>query len=464
MKKILLMTYLIIFPLLSFSQTNNDNKEKDNVSLNLLNAPNEPAFILMDIEETSIERPTNPNKLLISLKKATNNFSVIPESYGLSFAPALLGWSKYFDYKAFINNDGWQNFAQNSIISIGTTSISKNDSIISRKLSIGFKLAILRGDINTETKEFKEKYYAFKKEGDRIQNETNKKINMILDSDSLYHYHNEKVSTLTENISKLNKSINDLEKKIEDLKQKNNSFESDEQSLSKNKEELETLMTQFVDSKQQRNERKIQIELNVNSEYNEKYKIQLEKLKTDIKNLEYKRIGFFIDLAGGAVWNFPENKFDNGELYKGAAWINFGWNNSIPIIEISGPFSIIGMGRYSGLRKEEYKIKIANTDKDTIKIGNNSYWDLGFKITWDLSKNCTFSGEGINRIPVNNPDLKSEWKVIFNFDYQIQDNVLLTIGLGKGYDKLNQYKTKMNIGDMTAGINLSFGLGSEKNL
>ncbi len=53
--------------------------------------PSAPAFALLDLEPTAIERPTTPRALAVSLISATDQGSMLPQNYALAIAPYWLG-------------------------------------------------------------------------------------------------------------------------------------------------------------------------------------------------------------------------------------------------------------------------------------------------------------------------------------------------------------------------------------
>ena len=65
------------------------------IRLDLLKSPASPAFNILGIAQSDIERPADLNAFALSIQNATNNFTAIPESYAFQIAPFLMGRKKY---------------------------------------------------------------------------------------------------------------------------------------------------------------------------------------------------------------------------------------------------------------------------------------------------------------------------------------------------------------------------------
>ena len=64
-------------------------------SFNSIRTPTSPAFVLLGIEPTAVERPNTPSALAVSILNRTQNLSVLPKDYALEFSPYwLLGHSE----------------------------------------------------------------------------------------------------------------------------------------------------------------------------------------------------------------------------------------------------------------------------------------------------------------------------------------------------------------------------------
>lgn len=114
-------------------------------SLNSVRTPNSPAFSILGIQPTSVERPNTPSDLAISLDNATAGFTKFPENYAIEFAPfwlskkaARLTWQE--DTLRDIENSLLRTFS----ISAATISKDMQKKTI-RGVSYGFRAFLLSG-------------------------------------------------------------------------------------------------------------------------------------------------------------------------------------------------------------------------------------------------------------------------------------------------------------------------------
>jgi len=77
---VLLVTIVAVIPGLG-------QDPKDLPALNSIRTPNSPAFSILGIQPTSVERPNTPADLTISIDNATEGFSEFPQNYALEFSP-----------------------------------------------------------------------------------------------------------------------------------------------------------------------------------------------------------------------------------------------------------------------------------------------------------------------------------------------------------------------------------------
>lgn len=104
MKKKVTLGLFLLFVASSYSQITSfpsiDSLPAANdlsTNIDMLAAPQSPAFTLLGISPTAIDRPSTPADLMVSLQNATKNYSVIPNSYSVEFTP-LMFVPKYHSY------------------------------------------------------------------------------------------------------------------------------------------------------------------------------------------------------------------------------------------------------------------------------------------------------------------------------------------------------------------------------
>jgi hypothetical protein len=190
------------------------------------------------------------------------------------------------------------------------------------------------------------------------------------------------------------------------------------------------------------------------------------KLKSDLKSLqiiadslsmaafkkleEFKiqRYGFTMDLAGGVAFNFPDNHFNSGRLYKNATWLTFGWL-------YKNGFSILGIGRY-----QYNPDKVFADSGEALKSINVNTLDGGMRLDYSGNQKSRFSinGEFIYRSVLNSSVVKPSWRATVNANYEIKKNNILTFSFGRDFDK-KIYKD----GNVVAAISLIAGFGNSQS-
>jgi len=124
------------------------------IRLDLLKSPASPAFNILGIAQSDIERPADLNAFALSIQNATNNFTSIPESYAFQIAPFLMGRKKY-SLNQFDNNQ--HTFKQSFQFSAGYTHMGPKgkedvDSLKTTKLGLGIKFSLIRPRWTADTR------------------------------------------------------------------------------------------------------------------------------------------------------------------------------------------------------------------------------------------------------------------------------------------------------------------------
>lgn len=120
-------------------------------SLNSIRTPNSPAFSVLGVQPTSVERPNTPADLAVSLDNATEGFKKFPQNFAVEFspywmskAPMSLTWRKdtvrSFD----------ESISRTLSVSVATTTkeVNKKET---RGLSYGFRTFLLCGKTSTKS-------------------------------------------------------------------------------------------------------------------------------------------------------------------------------------------------------------------------------------------------------------------------------------------------------------------------
>ena len=161
MKKILIVLSVINLLVVSNSKAQNNNE----VALEDLKMPSSPAFILLDVAPTSIDRPTTTKAFSTSVLKSINENNGFPENYSIDFAPywffkhKKLNAMDYWGFKKTVNGNKQKPFSQarygnisfaavKSEVAVDSLAITKDVS----NIAIGFRTTLfqLRSDKDIE--------------------------------------------------------------------------------------------------------------------------------------------------------------------------------------------------------------------------------------------------------------------------------------------------------------------------
>lgn len=383
--------------MIALSQTKVDST----ISLNLLRAPSSPAFNILGISPTSIDKPTDLNAFKVSLQNATGNFSKLPSDYSLELAPANIFGKRGLTLGTYDSTKFkyvfWQSLSFSTAIThANIDDKATNDSNSFTKLGIGIKFSILRGRWTNKTRE---KY------------ETISKALATTNEDVMNAFNN-------------NKIINAWRKEKDSILHSANlnSFLIDK--LNKNIDSLKDNLS---------------AEVSINN---------YQKIHDAINNFKIDRVGPFLDFTSGIALDFPDNRFNYSLVSKVGAWITGGYENSEKGI------SFLGIGRY--LYQPD---KIFADDAGKLKSTNISTFDLGGKLVYNGIDKFSLSAEWVYRSLLNSDAIKPSSRYTINVEYDIGLNQKLTFGIGKNFDG-----TIKKGDNLIAVLNFIVGFGSSKKI
>lgn len=393
-------------------------QQKDTVlTLDQLRAPSSPAFNMLGISANEIERPKNPTDLALSLGNATNNFSGIPQSYAIEVAPFwILGGKTTFDQ--FIKDSVANNILQTAVISLGTaTANSIKDGSQYRQVGAAVKFSILRGNVGDEFKTWKTELIKYQAAYTRRIDSVKKQLmaNDEVEVKQLRELYNQTPNTNTVGRASIQAAIRMIrdatENKLDQI-------------------ELELQQTKDRD---------------------------LIKKLDKLSKTTFKRYGFKMDWAAGAVVDHPDSTFNRSYLSKFATWLTAGY-------EAKDGSNILFLLRYAANFDRFYRNNANQIVKD-INIGN---LDMGLRVFKDFNDKFTLSFEYINRIPfysssnyvLNNvtwPSRTDRYDVSLN--YKVGKNQSISFTYGKNFDNII---TKG--GNLITALNYVIGFGSSRGV
>lgn len=419
------------------TQRNSGKKDTVEVKLDMLSAPQSPAGSLLGFAESEIIKPENPTDFIISFQNATTNFTEPPASFAADFRlwqffskdldnfEYVVGQNKKLD--STINLGIVNNIKQTTILSLGYKNfdVLKDTVFTGQGLGIGFKTSLFRGKkMNKPFQQFKNSEVlqdsilklADKKHLEQINEDEEKQLN------TAYNDNIEKIDAEIDSI-KNSKTIS-YESKLELIEhyyKLKTAYEVEHVSASSNlKSEFTTRFNQLPTVKE-----------------------TYEKIAKELTEEEFRTYGFVLDVAGGLVLNFPDNRFGYSVMQKAALWTVMGY-------EAQSGFSALGLLKSSYNMGSLFENKQGQFEtKDVIAF------DFGARVIYDMKKNgFSLSAELIGRSIL---DQNINTRMTLNLGYKIRKNTRLSFVFGKDFD--NNYTLENNL---ISALNLSFGFGSKK--
>lgn len=398
MKKILLLLLsgIAVFPL--FAQ-----EVIDSTSVDQLNAPSNPAFNLMGISPSTIDRPTDLSAFRLSIQNASTSFTKIPSNYAVEFSPAALFSVKNQTLQKFNSTKPKDYLWQTLSLSIGITQSNladkeTGDSTSYTKLGFGLKVSLIRPKWNDSTSVYVNRLYA-------MQAEELKKYESSVDS----VYKNDPV-------------LHQLELS---LKQANGNADSINARVKRLGDYRQSLV------------KKLFVAVNT------------VRIKEQASKLKISRSGCFLDFATGLALDFPDTRFNNSMVSKAGAWLTGGYESG------ASGLSILGIARYLF---QPDKIFADATGKLGSK--NISTFDAGARLAFTgLEGKFTAGAEALYRSVLNKNTIDPSWRLVFNAEYSVGKNQKITLALGRNFDG-----TITKSGNLIAALNFIRGFGNNKKI
>lgn len=252
----------------------------DSLTINDLRTPTSPAFIILGIEPTAVERPTTPRALALGLVSATDGGTVIPENYALEFAPYWLNRHPNLTFDDYFHARGIQAIKQTFSLSFATSRGGEDSTITN--VGGGFRVIPVPG----RTSRLLERIVT---EMDSIQ---------AVGSQSLVPELGEAEEALEEDTLALEDArIAGDEVRVRELTQK---VRADRERLARAQEKWLAMAD------------------------------TLSKLARRFETENQERVGFIFQLAGAVGATYPQNDFSAGQLNRLGAWTTLSYRLEEP--------------------------------------------------------------------------------------------------------------------------------------
>jgi hypothetical protein len=399
--KLLLIISIPFYSKVSLAQNRDSTLLNDTtLTIDALTSPSSPGSILLGVNPSDIQKPTDLTGIWTSVRNATNNFSSFPTSFAIDIAPKWVFGKKSITYDDFIGNK--KVFGQTFTASY--SQVSQNDSnYTGLKQGIGFSFSLFRGKI------------------------TDKKYLGIVDS-----IHNQL------------RTLNDANRsRLAILRSKDSAY----RSLQNQEHLIDSLLSLIWSHSNPADiparDSLLAARINIDDSIHKKDDGFIAKAKSYADSINSARIaslksfenaivpvrkGFFLNIAAGTIVKYDNFKANTSSLTNESAWLNFGYDGINTDTSGKSYFSFIALSRL-----------IANNYDELYKSGTNekyTTWDNGLRIVYTTNnQKLSFSGEAIARKLYNVQSSNSfAYKYLANIDFQVSKNQRLTFSYGKDFE------------------------------
>ena len=120
------------------------------LKLDDLRTPTSPGFVLLGVEPTAVERPSDPKAIAVSLLSATQSGDLIPRNYAIEVAPYWLTGHPTLTFDGYYKAKLGQTLLQTLSISLATSKDSTAiDSVASgTRIGVGVRTLLVAGRAN----------------------------------------------------------------------------------------------------------------------------------------------------------------------------------------------------------------------------------------------------------------------------------------------------------------------------
>ena len=343
---------------------------------NTLRTPVSPAFTILGIAPTEIERPQTPSEFTASLLKATSDFTELPTDYSVEVSPYWMRSRRLLTWRTDTTRSILESIQRTLTLSIAAAQVGDSENSATG-LGAGVRFSLFSGDMSDESQK------------------------ALVAAEKLLR----KNASLFYEATAQARSAAD-EKLVADLRRASDTPDPDVR-----KSQLEAA----------RSEHKAAVEL-INNTAMQEFE------HNEVQNVALQRTGFFLDAALASAWHFGRNDLDSGRWRGYSFWLT-------PAYETLN-LSLVGVGRFTSSRNDSLLI----TDGDSLRpsdttevMYNDGVIDVGARAVYAAGK-YALSAEFILRSYVSGAERDSQLRLAVIVDYELQDGLWLTGAFGKNFD------------------------------
>ena len=256
-------------------------------AFNSLRTPASPAFVLLGVEPTSVERPNTPSELGVSIVSSTNQLTSLPRDFALEASPFWLAAHPTLTWREDTTRSIAQSILRTATITVATAQRGGGATPVTG-LAVGGRMSLVSGRLSAESRT--------------------------------------KLGQLEAELGLLAKTLATI---MQGLRQQADS-------------ELRAAVraggdTATLGAAARRHEQAIALALKT-AEGDPHYAAARQQIDDDFQAFAVQREGFSIELAGGVVWDARSQAIDSVKFRGWGLWATPSYQGAT--------WSIVGVGRY----------------------------------------------------------------------------------------------------------------------
>ena len=389
-------------------QTNAQEQKTAKVTVEELTAPTSPAFVLLGVTPESVDRPESPKAFVFSALSALR-IGGLPTDFAMQVAPYWMKSNPTLTFEQYQNPNWRQSMKQTFAVSIGTSPILDAAATpLGTHLALGFTVRPWNGKPSASLKK-------------TVDDDLTKAADAILDDAAARGG----VVADKERFEKL------LEAEIALVEKPGAADVTAHQSR-----------IVYLQSRLAATVRRLE-EMN---DALEEATAEVTKAALAVQALDAKRIGFFLTISGGQVWDYLANDVGSAVAARRGVWVTPAWRRETCAADNAKCQSSLDFVFVSRLLKDP---------------GADAMVDVGGRLAWNPNKAFSMSAELVHRNPgetvgaTSQDSTNSSVRAAGILQYKLTDDLILFGTFGQDFEKATGTKPLLTL------VGLNFGFGSK---
>ncbi|QDU66395.1 hypothetical protein [Engelhardtia mirabilis] len=421
------------------------------IDLEPFRVPSSPAFTLLGVAPTNIDRPIAPRDFFTSIVSSLDaGTRDVPTDLALEFSPYWWFDHKELTYKERYERDPWETAIQTFSISIATTEIAARASAPNERgtrLGLGTRLLLMDG---TPCKQVSEGFGAFEKQVEGLRDA---QVDVLLSSD-LADLRAEKeavvtlIASMSDPLANLRAQLEQVARQIAGAATVGEELWAQRARLTAQLDALERDLSSSLRDLADKEvaEAKIVTELRGNgldpddlAGSRARAEAEVDRAATALRELDKERYGWTVELASAGAVDFVDGDAGDGEFTRTAGWLTAGYTPSTKGSgggRVASSLTFLGVARYIW---------------DGIDDRNDEFLDVGARAIWRVREDINLSTEYLLR-NLGGDDETERWAAVLEF--QVSEGYALVASFGSDFETSFEGDS-----DLIASIGFSVGIG-----